>query len=118
MNDLIACLSTGKGTWTELLRIINSENWEKIFLVTNEFGIKNFSCKKKVTFIVIDDKKTTQEITKDITKQLQNKIDGFEVAMNIVSGSGKEHMALMTALLKLGLAIRFIVLEDNKIIEL
>jgi len=115
---MIACLSTGKGTWIEVLKIIDSESWEKIFLVTNEFGLKNFSCKKKVEFIVIDEKKTAQEITKDILAQMKNKIQGFEIALNIVSGSGKEHMALLAALLKLGLAVRFISFEENKVVEL
>jgi len=118
MTDMIACLSTGKGTWIEVLKIIDSESWEKIFLVTNEFGLKNFSCKKKVEFIVIDEKKTAQEITKDILAQMKNKIQGFEIALNIVSGSGKEHMALLAALLKLGLAVRFISFEENKVVEL
>ncbi len=48
----------------------------------------------------------------------EKEIDDFEIALNIVSGSGKEHMAILAAVLKLGLAIRFITFENNKVIEL
>ena len=49
---------------------------------------------------------------------LKGKIKGFEVAVNIDSGTGKEHTALITALLKLGLAFRFVLLENDKIKDL
>jgi len=118
MTDLIACLSTGKGTWTELLKIIDSVEWENIFLVTNEFGVKNFSCRKKVNFVIVDERKPAKEIMNDIIKQLHGKISSFEIALNIVSGTGKEHTAVLAALLKLGLAVRFVSYEENKVIDL
>jgi len=45
MTQLIACLSTGKGTWTTIARIISSEDWENLFLITNEFGKEKFNAK-------------------------------------------------------------------------
>jgi len=115
MTDLIASLTTGKGTWTEVLKIMDSEEWKNIYLITNEFGLKNFKTKKKVNFVIINDKKPSYAIVSDITKQLQGKINNFEVALNLSSGSGKEHMAVMAALLKLGLALRFVTVEDNRL---
>jgi len=38
--------------------------------------------------------------------------------VNIVSGDGKEHMALISALLKLGLGIRFVALTKEGIKEI
>ncbi len=113
MTDLIASLTTGKGTWTDVIKIIDSEEWENIFLITNEFGVKNFRSKKQVKFVVINGKKPSYFIVKDIIKQLEGKINDFEVALNISSGTGKEHMAIMAALLKLGLALRFVTIENN-----
>ena len=115
MTDLIASLTTGKGTWTEVLKIIDSQEWENIFLIANEFAIKNFRCKKKVNYIVINESKPSYAIAEDITKQLEGKINGFEVALNLTSGTGKEHMAIMAALLKLGLAVRFVTINDNQL---
>ena len=45
-------------------------------------------------------------------------INGMEVALNFVSGRGKEHMALVSAVLKLGLGVRFIALKPGGIEEI
>ena len=37
MKTLIALISTGKGTWGHVGRLI-SEDWDKIIIVTNDFG--------------------------------------------------------------------------------
>ena len=114
MTDLIASLTTGKGTWTEVLKIMDSEEWDNIFLITNEFGLKNFKTKKKVNFVIINESKPSHATVEDITKQLHGKINGLEVALNIISGTGKEHMAIMAAILKLGFAVRFVTVEGNQ----
>ena len=91
MTDLVACLSSGKGTWAHLNQVIEQIEWDNIFLVTNEFGKENFKPEKEVNFILIDDKKTITEITEDIKAKLKGKLSGTEVGINIVSGTGKEH---------------------------
>ena len=53
MPTLIASLSTGKGTWTEVAKLITSQDWDKIFLITNQFGSENFNKKPNMEFIVI-----------------------------------------------------------------
>jgi len=118
MASLIACLSSGKGTWAHVDRLINEQQWEKIFLVTNNFGIENFKPKKPVEFVVIDENKFLPEITEEIRKQLKDKINDTEVALNFISGNGKEHMALLSAVLKLGLGIRLIALTPEGIKEI
>ena len=39
-------------------------------------------------------------------KNLKGKIKDPEIDINFISGTGREHMALMSALLKLGVGIR------------
>jgi len=117
MTDLIACLSTGKGTWTHVKGVISGCEWENIFLITNEFGKEKFSSEKKVEFIVVDSSKPLLELVEDIKKQLKDKISGTEVALNLVSGTGKEHMAILSAILKLGLGLRFIALTKDGVKE-
>ena len=56
MTELIACLSTGKGTWKEVIDLINAYEWEQVFLVAPEFALKSFSIKRSVEFVVINDK--------------------------------------------------------------
>ncbi len=117
MAILVACLSSGKGTWLEVSKLANDTAWDKVFIITNNFGRDNFKKNGKTELIIVDDNKDVTELTEDIRKSLKDKINDMEVAVNFLSGNGKEHMALVNALLKLGLGIRFVV-YDNGIKEI
>jgi len=118
MTDLVACLSTGKGTWTGVLKLINKLEFDNIFLVANQWSKENLKIKKdNIQFVLINSDDNTSKIRDSITSQLEGKIKDFEVAVNIDSGTGKEHTALITALIKLGLALRFVVAEGENIEE-
>ena len=117
MPTLIACLSTGKGTWSEVSKLIDSEKWDKIFLITNAFGKEKFEANAE--FILIDSFQDVKNIVDQIKKQLDGKVTDFEVALNFVSGSGKEHMAILEGVLELGLNFRLITLnKDGKMVSL
>ncbi len=115
MPTLIACLSTGKGTWNEVNRLIQVGSWNKVFLITNPFGAENFRNKLENTeLIVVDaDNKSVVELVDDIKKNLDGKIADFEVALNFVSGSGKEHMAILEVVLELGLNFRIVAVNSR-----
>ncbi|MBI4981298.1 hypothetical protein HZC30_07140 [Candidatus Woesearchaeota archaeon] len=115
MPTLIACLSTGKGTWAEVNRLVQVGNWSKVFLITNAFGAENFRNRPENTeLIVVDaDNKSMVELVDDIKKNLDGKISDFEVALNLVSGSGKEHMAMLEAVLELGLGFRMVTVNSS-----
>jgi hypothetical protein len=117
MTSLIASLGTGKGTWTELKKLIECFEWERIILVTNDFGKEKFSCSKQVDFVVIDVNKDLNTLTEEIRKNICDKIPDTEVAINIISGTGKEHMALISAVLKSGLGTRFVSTSESGIKE-
>ena len=112
MTELIACLGAGKGTWNEVAKLIASESWANIFLITNDFGKENFTQKfptVKALFVIVDDFAQPPQLVESIKKALDGKIADTEVAVNMSSGAGNVHMALITALLQLGLGIRFVV---------
>ncbi|MBT3720096.1 hypothetical protein HN789_05140 [archaeon] len=111
MTSLIVLLSTGKGTWAKTIKIINSHTWDKIIIVTNEFGKSTFQKKDNMELIVINPDDPIKKIISKIKDSL-NIID-TEVALNLSSGSGKEHMALLSAILKSGLGIRLITYETE-----
>ena len=117
MPTLIACLSTGKGTWTEVSKIAQSQEWNKVFLITNQFGKENYTPGKNTELILVDsfpDTPTTI-ITEQVKKQLKDKIADFEVALNLASGSGKEHMAILEAVLQMGLNFRLIAVNKGAV---
>jgi len=116
MPTLIACLSTGKGTWSEVTKLLQAQAWTVVYLITNQFGKDNFTVPPgNVQLVVLNsDNDSVEMLVEQITKQLQGKISDFEVALNIVSGSGKEHLALLEAVLELGLNFRLVTVINNR----
>ncbi len=116
MPTLLACLSTGKGTWSEVTKMIQVQPWTAVCLITNQFGKDNFTVlPEHVELLVLNpDADSIEMMVSQITKQLRGKISDFEVALNIVSGSGKEHMALLEAVLELGLNFRLVTMVNNQ----
>ncbi|MBD3249857.1 hypothetical protein GF336_07460 [Candidatus Woesearchaeota archaeon] len=118
MTNLITFIGSGKGTWAHVQEVIKNEEWEKIFIITDEFGAKNFQAEKEVEFILVNPKRYLKDLSLDIKKNLEGKIMDTEVAINFISGNGKEHMALLSAILKLGLGMRFVALTPKGVKEI
>ena len=107
MTSLIVCLGTGKGTWAQAAKLISAQDWEKVYLVGDEFASR-FTTDKPSEFIRIESSQPAAKISGTVRAALHGKIKDLEVAVNIASGSGKEHMAVISAILKLGLALRLV----------
>ncbi len=118
MPTLVACLSTGKGTWSHVSKLIQDHPWDKVFLITNDFGKENFTKNDKTELILVDSNQGIKELQQDIYSKLKDKVKGTDIFLNIVSGTGKEHMALLATLIKLGLGINMISLTKDGIEEL
>src|SRR3989338_6855704 len=117
MTELIVCLSTRKGTWQHVFRLIKEQDWEKVFVITPEFFKDKIDKMNKVETIVVDPDRFLTELTEEIRNKLNGRIKGTEVAINFISGSGKEHMAILSAILKLGLGIRLVALTQDGVKE-
>ncbi|MBS3086259.1 hypothetical protein J4422_00995 [Candidatus Pacearchaeota archaeon] len=115
--ELIALLSTGKGTWGQVSGLIKHGDWEKIILLGSDFAEK-FTADKKFEFIKVDLDKKLVDLKEEFLKKLKGKIAGTEVSLSIASGDGKEHMALISALLNLPVGIRFAALTKDGVIDL
>lgn len=115
--ELIALLSSGKGSWAQVSGLMKYGEWEKIILIGGDFG-KSFTHEKPFEYIGVDLDKKIVELKEEIMKKLKGKIDGTEVALSIASGEGKEHMALISALLNLPVGIRFAALTKEGVIDL
>jgi len=117
MTILIACLSTGKGTWGHVSRLIQDGTWDKVYLITNAYGKENFNKNEKTELIDVNMQQGLKELRDEIKEKLNGKLEG-EVAVNFVSGTGREHMALISALLQLGAGIRLIALTKEGVEEI
>lgn len=116
MTQLVALLSSGKGTWTDVAKLTN--HFDETVLITNKFGAENYSSQGTTQMVLCDLDAPVHALEDQFVKQLRPLLKGGDVAVNMVSGSGNEHMALISALLKLGLGIRLVVSNDHGFDEL
>lgn len=115
--ELLALLSSGKGTWGQVAGLVKYGEWDKVVILGDDFA-KKFSTDKKFEFVKVDLNKNLKDLKEEFTKKLKNKFEGTEVALSIASGNGKEHMALISALINLPVGIRFAALTKEGIIDL
>ena len=115
--ELIALLSKDEETWKQVSGLMNHGEWEKV-IILGEDSARKFSHKNKFEFVSIDLTKKIQDLKEEFSKKLKGKISGMETALSIASGDGKEHMALISALINLPVGIRFAVLTKDGVIDL
>jgi len=115
--ELIALLSTGKGSWAQVSGLIKYGEWEKIIVIGSTFA-KKFTSEKEFEFIEVDLDKKLMDLKEEFSEKLKGKIAGTEVALSVASGDGKEHMALISALLNLPVGIRFAALTKEGVVDL
>lgn len=106
--ELVAFLGNDKETWGQVNALINKGDWERIFLVKSKSS-DDFTPSKEAEKITIDTSQSLTDIKQELVKKLKDKIEGFDVNLSIASGNGKEHMALISALLSIPVGIRLVV---------
>src|SRR3989338_11195587 len=83
--ELVALLSTGKGTWAQVSGLMTHGEWDKVILLGSDFA-KNFSHQKPFEFIQVDLDKKIKELQQEFRNKLRGKIEGTETALSIASG--------------------------------
>jgi hypothetical protein len=121
--EFVGLLSSGKGTWGQVIGLIKREEWDKIILVGDSYAKKRIvawdlqkTINKNIEFVEIDFDRRIADCIEEIKKKLKDRIKGVEVALNIASGTGKEHMALISALINLPVGIKFVVLTREGVV--
>tara|TARA_Y100000310_G_C20697461_1_gene826699 strand:- start:4993 stop:5340 length:348 start_codon:yes stop_codon:yes gene_type:complete len=114
--ELVALISSGKGSWGQVAGVINQGEWDNIFLVGTDFG-KKFTSEKDFEYVQISESRI-MDLKEELLKKFKGKIKGTEVALTIASGTGREHMALISALLSLPVGIRFTALTKDGLVSL
>ncbi len=121
MAQLVALLSKGEGTWGQVAGLIKHGKWDKIVLVGSSFA-KNFDVPgKEYEMVEVDLGKPLVNLKQEMAEKLKPKLDSdfsSEVALSIASGDGKEHMALISALLSIPVGVRFTALTKEGIVFL
>ena len=58
------------------------------------------------------------DLKDEFLQKLKGRISGTEVALSIASGDGKQHMALISALINFPAGIRFAALTKDGVVDL
>jgi len=107
--ELVAFLGTDKETWGQVTALINRGEWDKVVLVKNK-SAEAFPVAENCELIEIFTDKPLLELKAEMMEKLKPKLAGdLEVALSIASGNGKEHMALVSALLSIPVGVRLVV---------
>lgn len=110
-KTFIAILGVGKGTWGHVSRLVTDQNFDKVVLIATEWVKENFKMPKESDWILINSR-AGFDILKD---EIKAKIPEGELIVSMVSGSGKEHMALIAALKELNKPYQLITLTGDGI---
>ena len=105
--ELVALLGENKETWGQVSGLINKGDWDKIILVKTSSD--NFPSKSNIEIVEVNTSQSLLELKNEIHSKLKGKFSGLDVSVSLASGNGKEHMALLSALLTLPVGIRLAV---------
>jgi hypothetical protein len=117
--EFIGILSSGKGTWGQVSGLAKKGEWSRIIILGPSYA-KDFSLDVPFDFIEFDENKPITQLKEFFISKLGDKLASFnsEAALSIASGTGKEHMALISALLSIPVGVRFVALTKDGVVFL
>ena len=105
--ELVCFQGADKKDYAQLNALIKRGNWDNIIILKSK-SAEPFSPPNSHS-ISINSDSPLQELKTEIMNKLKPVIGkDFEVALSIASGNGKEHMALISALLSIPVGIRLV----------
>ncbi len=106
--ELVCFQGLDKENYPQLNALIKRGEWEKISIVKNKEA-DSFSSQENVKVVEVNSKSSITELKEEIMQKLKATIGkDFEVSLSLASGNGKEHMALISALLSIPVGIRLV----------
>jgi len=107
--DLVAFIGKDKENLGQVTALVNKIECDKILLIKDKTTPKPLFNSEKITFIDVDTTKTLIDLKEEMKTKLKEKLNSeFEVALSIAAGTGKDHMALISALLSAPVGIKIV----------
>jgi hypothetical protein len=116
--DLIVCISGEEKSWSHAKKLIEKGEFGRILIIGDEKSVRRFSASKKCDSLALDVDRPATALIAQLSKQLREKSLSFDVGLNLVAGSGKEHMVILASLLRIGVGIRLVALTADGVREL
>lgn len=112
--ELVAYLGKDKENWGQITALMNKmPDCDRVILVKDK-DVSGFPNNEKCSEVSVNASRPLMELKEEIMNKTRDKVSGdFEVAVSLASGNGKEHMALISALLSLPVGIRLVVFTKN-----
>jgi len=105
---LVCFQGTDKESWAQINALLKRGEWEKVSIVKNK-AAEHFPMPESCAILEVDSSIPLLELKEDIIKKLRPTIGKeFEIALSLASGTGKEHMALISALLNIPVGVRLV----------
>jgi len=105
----IATLGMGRGTWGHVARIIQGQDWDDVLLIGSDFTKQNFKLQKPCKWLIINPRSGFETLKEEVKKAIPE----GELYISLISGSGREHTALLAALRELGRDFKIAMLTSN-----
>lgn len=106
--NLVVFVGKEKESLGQISALVNRFEAEKIILVKDN-SVEEFPQNEKCVIVEISAEKDLLSLKEEIKLKLKSHLSSeFEVALSIASGNGKEHMALISALLTIPVGIRLV----------
>lgn len=116
MTLLIAILGVGKGTWLEVHGLLQQKLFDTTILFVDGWAAKDYRNEYNAILIPLPETATEQLAAFMKTELEKHKQHAeFDIAINIASGSGRQHAALLAAVLQLGYGVRIVSFENNEL---
>ena len=105
--EFVAFVGSDKENWGQVIALLKRVETKKKILVINK-NVEGFP-EENVEVIKIDCEQPILKLKKDLMEKLKKVLTGdFEVTLSLASGNGKEHMALIGALLSIPVGIKIV----------
>lgn len=107
--EFVAFLGKDKETWGQVTALLNRLEYEHAIIIKDK-NADDFPINEKCKVLEINSDKPIIELREQIQTKIKSMLSGdFEVTLSIASGNGKEHMAVVSALLNLPVGIKLVV---------
>ena len=107
--DLVAFLGKDRENWGQVVALLKRLDHERAILIKAR-GTESFPLIGRAEIIEVSSDKPLLDLKKEIISKIRERIGiGFEVSLSLASGNGKEHMALLSALLSIPVGVRLVI---------
>jgi hypothetical protein len=117
VSVLITLLGTGKGTWLEVHNILRLQAFEKTIIFIDGWAARDYKNEFSALVVALPEDASTEQLVDIMKQHIKAGVPAsdFEVALNISSGTGKQHAALLSAVIGSGYGVRLVTLENNEL---